>query len=94
VLLILESYKKLIRCSYLTILSNAIRQQHIKQQKTAASNLKFEQNKRMIDVQHETRCKIEIGSTKDVLLIYIYIYIYEHFTYYISHKINVLIQGS
>jgi hypothetical protein len=76
----------------LTILSNAIRQQHIKQQKTAASNLKFEQNKRMIDVQHETRCKIEIGSTKDVLLIYIYIY--EHFTYYISHKINVLIQGS
>jgi len=56
----------------LTILSNAIRQQHIKQQKTAASNLKFEQNKRMIDVQHETRCKIEIGSTKDVLLIYIY----------------------
>jgi hypothetical protein len=67
----------------LTILSNAIRQQHIKQQKTAASNLKFEQNKRMIDVQHETRCKIEIGSTKDVLLIYIYIYIYMN----ISHTI-------
>jgi hypothetical protein len=73
----------------LTILSNAIRQQHIKQQKTAASNLKFEQNKRMIDVQHETRCKIEIGSTKDVLLIYIYIYMNISHTIYPTKSMSL-----